>query len=147
MRYLEIPDIMKTHRGISLKLPGGWKAPVPNINVSSGDIKPMIQAWTGHGLNPTEAQRAVENTMDLVFERGWFYYLKWFIIHWMCYYADTYPHLVNQDGTLRNFNPESLVMLWLPLEKEYGRDGKQYIRDALYEMSKDSSDQMELFGD
>ena len=146
MRKYKMPEITKTHNGIKLRLKGGWKAPVPDIFVDPRDKPNLISAWTGHGLNPTEAERAVDSTMTEVFWKGWFYYLKWFLIHWMCYYSEAFPHLVNQDGTLRNFDPEALILLWLPLEREYGRDGKQYIREVLYEMSKGTSDQMELFG-
>ena len=146
MNFRVVPKISKTHNGRTLVLKGGWKAPLPAVKVSSLDSPALISSWTGHGLNPTQAERAVHNTTQEVFWRGWFYHLKWFVIHWMCYYADAFPHLVNEDGTLRGFDPEALVMFWLPLEKEFGRDGKQYIREILFEMSKDQGDQMEIFG-
>lgn len=142
-----MPEITKTHKGTKLVVEGGWTVTIPSMGVTiAADKALLIGAWGGAGLTPTEAEKAVDITMQDVFWRGWFYHLKWFLIYWMGYYADTYPHLVNQDGTMRGFDPGELVMLWLPKEKEFGKDGKQYIQEVLHDMSTNQSDQIELFG-
>ena len=120
MRHITVPEIVKSHKGRRLKLKGGWQAPLPEVKMEQ-----VAQMTMHKGLQAKyprakfeERQELLEDIVHDVWWRGWYYHLKWFIVNWMCYYADRFPLLGDE---LLGFPSELLASYWMPGRREHGR--------------------------
>lgn len=126
MKHLPITSSIDA-RGIHI--PAGWEARVPQVTPDAETIRAYASYFQRQGLRPAEAEQAVHEMVQEVFEGGWMMKLRLSLARW----AEIYE---NRFGTMEGFRPEVMQQAFVPGENT-GRAGKAYVNSMLREMRDD----------
>jgi hypothetical protein len=132
-----MPQLTTTLKPTNKKIviEGGWEARIPEVTA----VDPQTQLAYGRflqsaGMSPLEAQDEVVRRMSNVFMSAWLRALTRNMRYWASKYARRFPLNINDDGTLRGFNPERLQNTYIP-EVNSGKRGSTFANKMFKEFN------------
>jgi hypothetical protein len=126
MKKIEIGDI----RTYNLRIPGGWKARVPEITTTDTDyVRAFTPVYMRQGMTVAGAQTECERRLREMFEGAWVYALRKAIGRWAVEYHTRF-------GDLDGFNPEYMSAAFVPAQ-QFGRAGNPYVGGMFAEMRRE----------
>jgi len=131
MIYITMTDI----RFKGFFIPGGWKAPVLEVNAADGEARQLyMPILLDMGYAPDKAEEICIEIVQDRFLFGFIHGLRSSIGSYAHRYARMFPQHVQKDGSLRGFDPETVQQYYLPTVG-VGKDSG--VGEALREMARD----------
>lgn len=135
---VEMPEIsVKTSRFGRLRAEGGWIAKAPEVRPKPNDE--VFRAWAKYQLGEFGSAEAAEADVAERIQRGVVAWLRdqlaYSIRGWLRRYAEMFPALVNEDGTIDGFDAEEMQGCYFPFDST-GRAGKPFAREMLRKMGR-----------
>lgn len=139
MKKIPFGDLQTNWRQRTLFVPGGWMATVPEVTPDPQALQAFQRYLEADGMTPALARLTALDTIQGVFEAGYLRGIRNMLYSRVKDYADRWPQLVREDGTLEGFDPERLQGAYFPFER-VGRRGKSFVDIMLGEMAKEVLD-------
>ena len=129
MHKVMMTDIRRRRQKI--KIPGGWIAKVPSIQLKNEDRDAFIRYYqSARGVSPIRAEEVIDDAMQGIFVKGWLLGLREMLV----IRAQEYRTIF---GTLDGFDPAKIQAAYVPGENT-GRAGKPVVRKMLLLMGREA---------
>jgi hypothetical protein len=138
MKALVMPEVVGQLRGSPVKVPEGWRVPVPTILGIDREFREwLVEDFQSLGLTPAQAEARAAATVQLTLESAYKKHYGDAIRRYARLFAERYPHLWNREtGLLEGFDAEVLAVACQPHEQVTQRR-KSYVRGVMRRMAEE----------
>lgn len=134
MKPLPFADLQTRYQERTLFVPGGWTAFVPEVTPDANTLQAFTRYLEADGMSRMVARQAALETIQSVFESGYLRGIRNMLYARAKEYAQRFPALVRDDGTLAGFDPTQLQRAYFPFERT-GRRGKHFVDEIMRGMA------------
>ena len=123
-----------------LKIPGGWDLRIPEIEKFDSMTQKIYGRYhQSRGMTQLRAEQEVLNTFNEMWRIQWIRYQTNSVRYWAKKYAQRFPQMVEQDGTLTGFRAGWVQDTYVP-GMNPGKAGKVVMNNLLKKMKEESND-------